>query len=81
MTTNLKRIREQRGIQQQEMAARLGYTVSSYNKIENGSRGLPVLKAIKAAEILECSLNEIFLPSNFPKRTNKKEENTNDETE
>jgi transcriptional regulator with XRE-family HTH domain len=69
MSTNLKQIREASGLQQKEMAILLGYTVTSYNKIENGERRLPISKAIKAAEILKCSLDEIFLPSNFPKWT------------
>jgi putative transcriptional regulator len=60
VATNLKRIREEKGLQQQEMAKLLGYTVQSYNKIENGKKHLPIAKAIKAAEILGCSLDEIF---------------------
>lgn len=67
---NLKKLREDKGIQQQEMAVKLGYTVTSYNKVENGSRGLPITKAVMAAEILGCTLNDIFLPCDFPKGTN-----------
>lgn len=70
MTTNLKEIRKATGLSQQEMAKRLGYkSLSKYNEIENGHKSLPVRKAILAAEILNCSMDEIFLPSNFPKRT------------
>lgn len=70
MPTNLKKIRESKGLTQQEMAKMLGYkSLSKYNEIENGHRALPVRKAILAAEILNCSMDEIFLPSNFPKRT------------
>lgn len=60
MATNLKRLREAKGIQQQEMAKMLGYTVISYNRVENGKRSLPIAKAVKAAEILGCTLDEIF---------------------
>lgn len=67
MTTNLKKLREAKGIQQQHMAKLLGYTTISYNKVENGKRGLPASKALKAAEILGCSMDEIFLPSDSPK--------------
>ncbi|NHC17178.1 helix-turn-helix transcriptional regulator [Bacillus sp. MM2020_4] len=42
------------------MAKRLGYTVQSYNRVENGKRKLPIAKAMKAAEILGCSMDEIF---------------------
>ena len=66
---NLKQIREEKSMTQEEFAALLGYSVSGYRKIENGSRGLKPHKAMKAAEILNCSLNDIFLPSNLPKCT------------
>lgn len=70
VSTNLKKIRESRGLQQQEMAKLLGYkSLSKYNEIENGHKALPLRKALIAAEILNCSLDEIFLPSNFPKWT------------
>jgi transcriptional regulator with XRE-family HTH domain len=69
MPTNLKRLREKKGLQQKEMAQMLGYVITSYNKIENGERRLPISKAMKAAKILDCTLDEIFLPSNFPKWT------------
>lgn len=73
MPNNLKQLRMAKGIQQQHMAKMLGYTVTSYNKIENGERNLPAKKALSAAQILECSLDDIFLPLDFPKRTNNEE--------
>lgn len=74
MTTNIKKLREAKGLKQEEMAKLLGYkSPAKYNEIENGHRALPIRKALKAADILGCSLDEIFLPSNFPKRTNDKE--------
>lgn len=66
---NLKQIREVKNMTQEDFAALLGYSVSGYRKIENGSRGFKPHKAMKAAEILNCSLNDIFLPSNLPKCT------------
>jgi transcriptional regulator with XRE-family HTH domain len=66
---NLKQIREVKKMTQEEFAVFLGYSVSGYRKIENGSRGFKPHKAMKAAEILNCSLNDIFLPSNLPKCT------------
>jgi transcriptional regulator with XRE-family HTH domain len=59
---NLKRFREEKGLTQEQMAKLLGYSLSGYRKIEQGNRGLPIPKALKTAEILKCSLNEIFLP-------------------
>ena len=67
--TKLRELRERQGITQQDMAKRLEYTVTSYNKIEKGHRQMSVKRAMEAARILNCSLDEIFLPSDFPKRT------------
>jgi putative transcriptional regulator len=69
MANNLKRLREAKGLQQQEMAKLMGLNVTFYNKIERGHKNLTVRKALKVAEILECSLDDIFLDSNVPKRT------------
>lgn len=72
--TKLKQLRKERGFTQQEFAYMLGYkSVSKYNEIENGNKNLPVTRALIAKEILGCSLSDIFLPSNFPKRTKKEE--------
>lgn len=74
--TDIRRLREEKGIQQQEMAKMLGFkSLSKYNEIEQGKRNLTIRKAIKASEILECSLDEIFLPKNFPKWTKRKGDN------
>ncbi|WNS74280.1 helix-turn-helix transcriptional regulator [Bacillus sp. DTU_2020_1000418_1_SI_GHA_SEK_038] len=76
MTTNIRQLREAKGLQQQEMAKMLGYkSLSKYNEIEQGKRGLPASKAILAAKILDCSLDDIFLLSDFPKWTKRKGDN------
>ncbi|MEH7255082.1 helix-turn-helix transcriptional regulator [Neobacillus niacini] len=67
VSANLKRFREEKNLNQEQMAELLGYSLSGYRKIEQGHRGLPIHKALLATEILGCSLNEIFLPSNLPK--------------
>jgi transcriptional regulator with XRE-family HTH domain len=59
---NLRRFREEKNLTQEQMAELLGYSLSGYRKIEQGSRGLPIHKALKATRILGCSLEEIFLP-------------------
>jgi transcriptional regulator with XRE-family HTH domain len=70
MTTNIRKLREAKGLQQKEMAQLLGFkSLSKYNEIEQGKRNLTAKKALLAAQILDCSLDEIFLHSNFPKRT------------
>lgn len=65
--SNLKRLRENKKLTQEQMAELLGYSVPGYRKIEQGTRGLPIHKAMIAKDILNCSLDEIFLPSNMPK--------------
>jgi transcriptional regulator with XRE-family HTH domain len=59
---NLKKIRESKHLTQEQMAELLGYSLPGYRKIEQGTRGLPIGKALKAAGILECSLDDLFLP-------------------
>lgn len=67
MPTNLKELREKAGFTQQEMASLLGYnSLSKYNEIENGKRHLPIRKALKAAEILGCTLDKIFFDQKLP---------------
>jgi len=66
MTNNLKRIREERGLTQKEMADILGYSLHHYNKVENGTlkKKLPIWKAAKLAKELNITLDEIFLDNN-----------------
>lgn len=77
-SANLKRLREKKGLTQERMADLLDYSVSGYRKIEQGHRGLPILKALKATELLGCSLNDIFLPSNIPKWVTESKKNKNE---
>ena len=68
--TKLKQLREAKGFEQQEFARMLGYkSLTKYNEIENGHKNLPIVKAMIAKELLGCTLEDIFLPINFPKRT------------
>lgn len=65
MPNNLKKLREKAGYTQTEFAKLIGVTVSHLNKIENhGGRNLTVHKAMRAAKILNVSLDQIFLNSN-----------------
>lgn len=64
MSNNLKKLREERNISQTELAKLLGVSVSHLNKIENSSktqRNLTAPLAVKAAKILDVSLDDIFL--------------------
>ena len=58
---NLKRLRESRGITQEEFAIKLGYVNrSSINKIETGRSDMPRSKIAEAAKILNVSPLELF---------------------
>lgn len=64
LSNNLKQLRAQRGISQVNFAKMLGVSVYHLNKIENESKtrkNLTVRLALKAAEILEVTLDDIFL--------------------
>jgi putative transcriptional regulator len=63
---NLKHLREQKGFTQVEFAKKLGVTVYHLNKIENDSKSkknLTLRVALRAAEILDVTLNDIFFDS------------------
>lgn len=64
MSNNLKKIRIERGISQTEFAKMLGISKYHLNKIESNSRtskNLTAALAVKAAKILNVSLDDIFL--------------------
>jgi transcriptional regulator with XRE-family HTH domain len=56
----IKALRIKRGISQKEMADRLGFGQSNYNKIENGITELSVSNAQEIAEILAVSVSSIL---------------------
>jgi transcriptional regulator with XRE-family HTH domain len=57
---NIKVIRIEKGISQKEMALRLGYGHSNYNKIENGLIEISVSKLYEIADILEVPILKIL---------------------
>lgn len=58
---NLRRIRQAKGMSQEELAKALGYTNrSSINKIEIGRSNIPTDKIARMAEVLEVSPLELF---------------------
>lgn len=60
MNLLLKSYREKRGFTQQNIAEKLGITVSAYNMIENGKRGISLINAKKISIILNASIDELF---------------------
>jgi transcriptional regulator with XRE-family HTH domain len=55
----LARIREERGIKQGDLAARLGLPASYLSKIENGTRRLDVIELIQIAAAMDVDAGEI----------------------
>lgn len=57
----VKARRKELNLTQAELAARCGYTgEATISRIENGSRGVPLLQIEKLAEALECSVEYLF---------------------
>lgn len=57
---NLKQIREEKGMGQRALAERLGITVSAVWRMEKGTLKISVETALAIADILGCSLDELF---------------------
>ncbi|MEC1177306.1 helix-turn-helix transcriptional regulator [Metasolibacillus meyeri] len=62
---NLKVLREKKEITYQIMAKELEISYQQYWMIENGKRGLSYEMAIKIAEILGTTPDQIFLTKNL----------------
>jgi len=61
----IERKRQEKGYTQQFMAERIGVSVGCYSMYENNQRKIPKSKAEIIAKILECEIEDIFVPSNF----------------
>lgn len=57
---NLKRLREERGLQQKFVADYIGISANYYCQIENGHRGLATKYLPKIKELFKVTLDEIF---------------------
>lgn len=62
---SIKKLRENKGISQMEMAEKLKIPVSTYNVYENGNRKVPEEIARNIAEILNVEIKDTFLPATF----------------
>jgi transcriptional regulator with XRE-family HTH domain len=56
---NIKKIREQRGVKQQEIADLVGMHRSNYSKIESGQREISVAALDKIADYFGISIDEL----------------------
>lgn len=62
MNNNITKLREKKGITQAELARRLEVSTPFINRVENGKKKCSVKMALRISEILDCTLNDIFLP-------------------
>ena len=69
---NLKRLREERGIQQKFVAEYIGVSPNYYCQIENGRRGLSTKYLPKLREFFGVTLDEIFFETEIAKRDSNK---------
>lgn len=63
--TEIEFRRKEKGFTQQYMAEKIDVSIGCYNMYENNQRKVPVEKAEKIVEILNCKMDDIFVPSSF----------------
>lgn len=68
----MKFYRQKNNLTQEQIAKKLGISVSAYNMIENGNRGISLLRAKQLEKILNVSIDEIFFDNRFHNKQNKK---------
>lgn len=73
ISSNLKRLREERGLKQKFIAKQLGITANYYSQIENGHRAPQVEHLLKLRNIFNVTLDELFFDSEIAKCDSKKE--------
>jgi transcriptional regulator with XRE-family HTH domain len=67
LANNIKRLREEKGRLQKEVAAEVGMGISHYNKIENGQREASVELLDKLAKFYGISIDQIVhMGENIP---------------
>lgn len=68
ISSNLKQLREQRGLKQKFVAEKLGISPNYYSQIENGHRYPQVEHLLKLRDIFNVSLDDIFFNDKIAKR-------------
>lgn len=63
--TEIEKRRKEKGYTQQYMAENIDTSIGCYNMYENNQRKVPRDKAVLIANVLECELDNIFVPSSF----------------
>ena len=74
---NIKRLREDRGIKQNEIADLIGMHRSNYSKIESGQREISIAAIDKIANYFNMTIDElIHLGNDIPKEVSLEDKNT-----
>ncbi len=77
LSDNIKKIREDRGLMQKDVAAHIGVDKSTYSKIEKGSREVTVIELQKIAALFNTSIDKVVnLDGDFPKEVVLEDKNT-----
>lgn len=63
MPNRIKQRREELGLTQEELANKLRLSVQYVNRIENETRPINVMLAIRIARALNSTVEDIFLPN------------------
>ena len=58
--TRIRKIREERGIKQENIADEMGINQSSYGRLEKNDNRLTAVKLLKISEILNVSVSVLF---------------------
>lgn len=75
--SNIKIIRDEKRIKQEQMASYLGITQSKYNKIENGNQKLDLEILFEISKVFEMSVTDIIEYNKRAEKTPNKEMNDN----
>ncbi|KAA1240360.1 helix-turn-helix domain-containing protein [Aquimarina sp. RZ0] len=68
LADNIKRIREDKGLRQKEVANAIDMGYTSYNKVENGSREISVVEIQRLASFYNITVDQIInLDDKLPK--------------
>lgn len=67
ITSNLKVLREERGVKQKFVAEQLGISQNYYSQIENGHRPPQVEHLLRLRDLFNVSLDEIFFKEEIAK--------------
>ena len=63
--TEIEVKRREKGFTQQYMADNINVSIGCYNMYENNQRKIPKEKAEAIANVLECTIDDIFIPFSF----------------